>query len=228
MCWPSPWPVSARPTIPGGRAPVIGRSWKPSASFRQCKRRLGKTTPRVHIAYMLLRSGLPELDRLPRALQGLEISQVVISTLDLVAAPELEKESLATVSDPESAEINMRLEELAAAGAQHGLAIHYASRSSQYQRNECPENVLRAAVVSTEGEVSPCVYTNVPTSAGDYYVRGKSYRVQSLFFGNVHDLSFPEIWRLPTYRTFRRSWQRGNLANPCQSCLKLIASHSLP
>ena len=52
-------------------------------SLQEYKRRLGKLTPRVHIAYMLLRSGLADLERLPRALQGLEINQVVISTLDL-------------------------------------------------------------------------------------------------------------------------------------------------
>ena len=102
-------------------------TWRQGTSYRQvleairslqdCKRRMGKDTPRVHIAYMLLRSGLPDLEKLPGELQGLGISQVVISTLDLVAAPELEKESLALVSDHEGAEINRRLEEVAAAGA---------------------------------------------------------------------------------------------------------------
>ena len=98
---------------------------------------------------MLLRSGLADLERLPKELQGLGISQVVISTLDLVAAPELEKESLAIVADPEGAEINYRLEEMVAAGARANLAIHYSKLSFSGQRQECPENVLRAAVVST-------------------------------------------------------------------------------
>jgi hypothetical protein len=70
-------------------------TWRQGTSFRQvletirsfqdCKRRLGKLTPRVHIAYMLLGSGLPDLARLPGTLQGLGMGQVVISTLDLVA-----------------------------------------------------------------------------------------------------------------------------------------------
>ena len=56
-------------------------AWRQGTSFQQvleairslqaCKRRLGKLTPRVHIAYMLLRSGLADLEKLPMALQGL-------------------------------------------------------------------------------------------------------------------------------------------------------------
>ncbi len=65
-------------------------SWRQGTSFQQvleairslqeCKRRLGKVNPQVHIAYMLLRSGLADLERLPLVLRGLEINQVVIST----------------------------------------------------------------------------------------------------------------------------------------------------
>jgi MoaA/NifB/PqqE/SkfB family radical SAM enzyme len=205
--------------------------WRRGTSYRQvleaiqalqeCKRSLGMVTPRVHIAYMLLRAGLPELAKLPEALQGLGLAQVVISTLDLVAGPELAKESLTLGSGPEDAEITRRLEEVAAAGARRGLTIHYADGSAWGEKLACPENVLQAAVLSPAGEVSPCVYTNLPTLTGDYYVRGEPHQVQPLSFGNVHDLSFPEIWRQPAYRQFRRSWRRGELAAPCRSCLKL-------
>lgn len=197
-------------------------------SLQECKRRLRKITPHVHIAYMLLRSGLPDLDRLPRALQGLDISQVVISTLDLVAAPELAKESLAAISPAENTELTRRLEELAAAGARCGLPIHYAGTSFSSPPPLCPENVLRAAVVSTQGEISPCVYTNVPAAAGDYYVRGRPHPIKSLFFGNLNDCSWQEIWRQSAYKNFRRSWQQGNLIGPCRSCLKITAHYSLP
>jgi hypothetical protein len=64
----------------------------------------------------------------------------------------------------------------------------------------------------------------MPTSAGDYYVKGMSHPIQSLFFGNLHDLSLQEIWRLPDYVKFRQSWQRGDLSDACRSCLKLHGS----
>ena len=115
-------------------------TWRPGTSYQKvleaiyslqaCKRRLGKITPRVHIAYMLLRSGLTDLDKLPGELQGLGINQVVISTLDLVAAPELEIESLARMPETESSEISHCLERLAERGARNNLTIYYPDLSA--------------------------------------------------------------------------------------------------
>jgi MoaA/NifB/PqqE/SkfB family radical SAM enzyme len=189
-------------------------------SLQACKRRLGKITPRVHIAYMLLRSGLADLDKLPGELKDSGISQVVISSLDLVGAPELARESLANLSEPERLEVSHCLEQLADKGARDNLAIYYPDLSARGQGKDCPENVLRAAVVSMDGNVSPCVYTNVPTLAGNYHIRGEAYKIQSMFFGNVNDFSLREIWRQPDYRRFRRSWRRGNLSDLCRNCLK--------
>lgn len=191
-------------------------------SLQECKRRLGKSNPRVHIAYMLLRSGLPDVARLPEALQGLGVDQVVISTLDLVAAPELENESLALVAEAEGAEITKRLGELASAGAKCGLSIHYPDVSFHSQKQDCPEHVLRAAVISPAGDVSPCVYTNLPIWAGDYIVKGKPHVFKPLFYGNLNDLSFQEIWGQPDYLGFRNAWQGGIPVGPCRSCLKLL------
>ncbi len=190
-------------------------------SLQDCKRRLGKVNPRVHIAYMLLRSGLKDLDKLPQELKGLGIRQVVISTLDLVAAPELEKESLAGVSETEAIDISQRLVEVADVGAKNDLTIYYPDLLAHNQRRECHENVLGAAVVSMDGDISPCVFTNIPTLAGNYYVRGEAHKIQSRFFGNVRDLSLPEIWRQPDYVSFRRSWKRKNFPHYCRNCLKL-------
>ena len=107
-------------------------------SLQACKRRLGQVNPRVHIAYMLLRSGLSDLDKLPGELQGLGISQVVISTLDLVTAPELEKESLANLIEPEGIEVSHRLEKLADNGARSNLNIHYPHLSIPSPKKRLP------------------------------------------------------------------------------------------
>jgi MoaA/NifB/PqqE/SkfB family radical SAM enzyme len=194
-------------------------------SLQTCKRRLGKDNPRVHIAYMLLRSGIPDLAGLPEAFKGLGISQVVTSTLDLVAAPELERESLALASGAEGLEIMKRLKAVAEAGARSDLVVHYPRRQFSSRRPDCPENVLRAAVISATGDISPCVYTNIPTSAGVFYFKGESHKIRQFFCGNLQKSSFQEIWRQLAYRRFRRSWRGGELANPCQNCLKLPIKH---
>lgn len=185
------------------------------------KRRFGEKKPEVHIAYLLLRSGLQELEQLPGVLQGLGISQVVISTLDLVAAPELEAEALASASAQEGAEIMARLEGLATSAARHGLNLGYSRPAAGPEKPPCPENVLNALVVSAAGEVSPCVFTNVPATGVSQVYRGRQYPLQPLIFGNVHAHSLREIWRQPDYVAFRRSFRPGGLALPCRHCLKL-------
>ncbi len=52
--------------------------------LNKIKKYLGKEQPAVHIAYMLLRSRLDDIERLPLLLQGLAVSQVVVSTLDFI------------------------------------------------------------------------------------------------------------------------------------------------
>ncbi|AEB08401.1 radical SAM protein [Desulfobacca acetoxidans] len=204
--------------------------WRAGAGFQQVReaiaalqdrrRRLGKSTPHVHIAYLLLRSGLGELERLPAALRGLDIGQVVISTLDLVPSPELEEESLAGLSPRESADIIARLQKV----AETGLPVYFPRHPAGVQKAACPENVLRAAVISATGDVSPCVFTNIPATGAVHYLHGRPYPLQPLCFGNVQDVSFREIWRQPTYASFRRSFEAGVLAEPCRHCLKLIGS----
>jgi hypothetical protein len=63
-------------------------------TLNEIKARKGALLPKIHVAYMLLRSGLTDLALLPQALAGLGISQVVVSTLEFVAQPSLARESL--------------------------------------------------------------------------------------------------------------------------------------
>jgi MoaA/NifB/PqqE/SkfB family radical SAM enzyme len=189
-------------------------------SLQACKRRLGSVIPRLHIAYMLLRSGLADLEKLPGELEELGINQVVISTLDLVAAPELAEESLNGVSEAERSKILRFLEKLAEKAARRNLNLYYPDLSLGSSKKTCPENILHSAVISMNGDVSPCVYTNIPTLSGNYFIRGKAHKIQSLFFGNINELSFREIWWRESYSRFRRSWRRGHLNDPCLSCLK--------
>ena len=63
--------------------------------LNRIKGNTGSSRPEIHIAYMLLRSGLDEIERLPILLAGQGIAQVVVSTLDFVPVPEIAREALA-------------------------------------------------------------------------------------------------------------------------------------
>ena len=78
-------------------------------AVRRAKERHGSDSPAVHIAYLLLRSGLEGLPRLPGLIEGTGVQQVVISTLDFVPCRELARQTLRPESLDEYGEIRSRL-----------------------------------------------------------------------------------------------------------------------
>jgi MoaA/NifB/PqqE/SkfB family radical SAM enzyme len=190
--------------------------------LHQAKEKLGRSKPAIHIAYMLLRSGMADLAKLPLVLQGLGVSQVVVSTLDFVARLELEAETVLTEKAGEYRELKALLRELEELAEPFGLKVHYQIKEPGERRLFCPENVQRALFVGSDGSVAPCVFTNLPLAGPvTYAFKGKELPYRRLTFGNLHELSLPAIWRQPAYAQFRRSFFTGNLVSLCQHCFKL-------
>jgi MoaA/NifB/PqqE/SkfB family radical SAM enzyme len=189
--------------------------------LNRAKARAGRGRPQINIAYMLLRSGLDDLEKLPRALAGLGIAEVVVSTLDFVAARELEAESLPGAGPQEYEELSGRLENLAATGRRQGLNISYQLGPPAGRGLLCPEQVQQALVVAADGGVSPCVFTNLPVSGVTYLGKETEVPYRRLVFGNLNEQPLRAIWRQRAYANFRRSFYTGQLALPCRHCRKL-------
>ncbi len=197
--------------------------------------------PEVHLAYMLLRSGLEELAQLPDLASGLGISQVVISTLDFIPTPQLANEAFIPANRAEYGALCHQLDEVIKAGKCFGIDIHYqciaaqemledcspapsrqsdlASFFSPMQPN-CTENIQRSAFISAEGDVSPCVFKHLPIRSPEILSPPAERPYQALQFGNVREQSLGEIWNSAPYRAFRRSHQGGGLPDLCNQCLK--------
>jgi MoaA/NifB/PqqE/SkfB family radical SAM enzyme len=190
-------------------------------TLSRAKEELGRATPVIHVAYMLLRSGLKDLERLPVLLQGSGVSQIVVSTLDFVAANDLESEAIRPTDAGEYEDIRSRLEELVLLGKKCGFEVHFQLHDPGRRRPACTENVQRALVVSADGLVSPCVFTNLPVSGVSQFHKGQEHPYQQLFFGDVNERPLEEIWGQQAYASFRRSFNHGKLAPPCRHCSKL-------
>lgn len=189
-------------------------------ALNRAKARAGSRRPQINIAYLLLRSGLSDLEKLPRALQGLGLAEVVINTLDFVAAGHLLPECLPQ-SLEEEAELEARLQDLAQEAKGYGTHLSWRLRPPGERALLCPENVQRSLVVSADGEVSPCVFTNLPVSGANYLAHGVEVPYRRLVFGNINERPLGAIWRQPAYANFRRSFYTGKLAPPCRNCRKL-------
>ncbi|MFZ5981470.1 MAG: radical SAM/SPASM domain-containing protein [Candidatus Zixiibacteriota bacterium] len=184
------------------------------------KEKRGIKYPEIHIAYLLLKSGLEELDKLPALLSKKNVAQVVISTLDFVPSPELTCEKIA----PETVEaynllaerLNLLTDEL----ARENTALHYHLQHPDYPFTECTENIKRSFFVAVDGAVSPCVFLNLPVENTLYVVSERENPYCRVIFGNVNCKTPAKIWKDKKYRKFRESFFTGHIPECCISCPK--------
>jgi MoaA/NifB/PqqE/SkfB family radical SAM enzyme len=187
----------------------------------EIKARKGASLPKVHVAYMLLSSALDDLALLPQALEGLGVSQVVVSTLNFVASPSLARESFTFATKEEYQEAAAELDEVADRARRRGLEIHGQLTRSGDRPHFCLENITRALCLAADGAVAPCVFLNLPVEAETYMGREGEDLYRRFCFGVVEsDQSLLKIWRNPDYRQFRRVWAKGNTPPACHGCLK--------
>ncbi len=189
--------------------------------LHQAKNRQGVRSPAIHIAYMLLRSNIDEIERLPDFFANLGVDQVVVSSLSLVTRPELANEAILAETREHWAELTENLQQIQETAAQKGVDMHFQLVSPFVSPKPCDENVKHALVVGADGNVSPCVMTNIPVKEETtYYFDQMPYPLPHLSFGNILDHPLNEIWRRPDYRNFRRKFATPGLPTICRRCYK--------
>ena len=188
------------------------------------KKRLGSSLPEIHVAYIWLRSQFDAVKKLPALLEGMGVSQVVVSTLDFVPSSNLAAEAIQARDKDEEAFLSDIISEVVKDGRQRGLDIHCRLVTRHRPPGICTENVTRSFFVSSQGIVSPCVFRNLPILENGGPNGLNLYSPQRLTFGDVRDESLSGIWRKKDYRAFRRNHAKGRGKNPCGNCAKLFCS----
>lgn len=188
---------------------------------RQIRQSRQSDTPAVHIAYMLLRSGLKDLDGLPRLMADHGVSEAVVSVLDFEPGISLSQEVLSPQTGQARQALADRLTALQKAGADLGVTIHTPGFASEDgEGTVCSENIGRATFIAADGVVSPCVYTNLPVDDVGYVRQGQAVPYRRMTFGNVTGQLLPVIWRTKAYAGFRDSLAAGRPVGICRDCPK--------
>jgi MoaA/NifB/PqqE/SkfB family radical SAM enzyme len=188
---------------------------------RRIKEERQTSTPSVHIAYMLLGSGLGDLPALPRLMADHGVEQAVVSVLDFEPGIELSPEVLAPKSVQEQKDLEALLSRVKSSAADLGLTIHTPDFNPEESSGRpCAENSARALFVAADGEISPCVYANLPVAQGVCVRHGHSVPYQRMTFGNVNDLMVPVLWRGEAYARFREDLAADRPAPLCRYCPK--------
>lgn len=189
--------------------------------IHRAKDKYAAVTPVVHIAYMLLRSGLDKLERLAEFLKNTGADQTVVSSLSFVVNPAMEAESILASEEKDYLELKDRLLQVRNESAALGVNVHFHLVSPVKKRFSCSENITRAVVIGSDGSVSPCVMKQIPAQGENYYYsEAQRHRLQNLSFGNIQNAPLNTIWHQHNYRQFIHDFRNGEGPAVCESCLK--------
>lgn len=181
------------------------------ANLAEAKRRLGKSEPQLHLAYLLLPGIVESLAGLPPLLAELGIAAAVVSTLDYLPHPSLHNQTFEALDPRQIEETAALLAHTASEAERLGSQLYYHFPRARGEGRGCLENSARSLFIAADGTLSPCVFTNAPGPADDPRRR---------VFGNVTTMEPLAIWQSPAYRAFRRDLAEGRPQAPCLGCRK--------
>lgn len=162
----------------------------------------------IHLAYLMLADRIEAVNMLPELMDRLDVEMAVISTLDYLAVPEHRTLAFYPGDTEKLKRAAAILSAAARKAAEYGRIIHYELPGAEPSRHGCRENTGRTLYVDAEGQISPCIYLNVP---------GARTR---MVFGNSLAKNSLEIWRQDDFRSFRGNLLKGKPEDVCRNCPK--------
>ncbi len=177
--------------------------------------------PRIHLAYMLLRSGLESIEHLPGLVERSGADEVVVSTLGLAFTPELARE--AVVADGEQAleEVRARLSRVEEEVEARGARLNFRILSPLASPGTCADNPARGVFVGADGRVHPCVALGLPVEGPvEHFPWGERAVVWPRTLGDLRHETLDGIWSKAESRDFRRSVRSSSPPSGCVACPK--------
>lgn len=172
--------------------------------LQEKKAQLESDLPQLHLVYLLLKDNIRETPKLIQLAGELKIPQVILIHLTHVAnAWQNEQRVFGTSHSDDWEKI---LQETGALAKQKKISL---SRPSLSFRDAplCSENPLRNLYISTEGDVSPCVYLNPPLpSPFKRIFRDREVSQEKVQWGNLLRSPLSSVWDSPSYQGFRQRW----------------------
>ncbi len=179
------------------------------------KRETGSAAPDVNIAYMLLTSGLDDVERIPEPFARRGVKDIVVSTLYHIADPSLAGEAVFPQTEREYQALNRRLAVAARRAEEMEMELHFRLPRPGRPPGLCVENVQAALVVTVDGEVTPCMLGSFAEDGNRRPGEG------SLIFGDLTRETLADIWWKKAYVEFRRSFWDARPPAQCLACTQL-------
>lgn len=173
---------------------------------------------------MMFKDNLDELSEGVRLAEKLGADGIVATNLDYVGHAVMDELKAFSCGEAPGSPINEINE---AESLAERLGVNFVAFPLEKGRaGLCSEDPLNNLYVSEDGEVSPCVYLNLPMGEIPRIFCGERAVTPRLGFGNVNEKGLMEIWNGEGYASFRsqvkdiKSGGAAALPEPCRTCYK--------
>jgi len=102
-----------------------------------------------------------------------------------------------------------------------GVRVHVHSEfplTTEKIARHCLATPLDSVYFSYEGRIAPCCHFGHHVSR---FFDGRSYPPASLFYGDIREQSFEEVWNDPSFRSFRQGFRTSRYPDKCETCYLL-------
>ncbi len=199
----------------------VQRIFRAIDAINRRKNQTGSEWPRIHIAYLLFPHDIVRLNKIVMTFRRLGAQQLVLNSLSFAPAREFDSETR-LVSDRKTCRaLKKTLFYQMEISMVEGLEVCYNIASPAKSKKTCSENVQTTLFVGSNGDISPCVFTQLPLrEEPEYYFHGQPVPFNRMLFGNVKREPLEQVWSDRGYRDFRTSFKKKRLSGNCRTCYK--------
>lgn len=173
---------------------------------RAVKRERGLERPRTHAVYLMMRANIHEMPGLPDVARRMGVAEIVLTNLIAVADSWQDEQRVFGCGGEEA--FGEVVEETLRRAREIELSVRMAPLTPRVTA-VCEEDPLRNAFVTSEGDLTPCVYLCPPVSPElPRRFCGRECLSRRVRFGNLLREPLDAIWENPEYRAFRERFER--------------------
>ena len=199
----------------------FGTVWRNIEGLSKLREREKSPYPTISAHFLLMKSNVRELSDFVQMAADVGADEVVVKHVALFCRPGYENEVLYTGffehvrpdEDLRDESVKKAVEKARAAGIPfRKIGVDHAEPVAG-----CFGGAITRPFVAVDGYVSPCCVLahEAPRLKRD----GTTGPASMLFFGNIHENTLEEIWKLPEYVEFRSALKRGDPPPQCRNCL---------
>ena len=165
---------------------------------------------RVVASYIMTRQNAREVPEFVRLCEAMGIDEIMLDNLTYTPTEECSASKAFHMPVEKQENRNQRyLEEGRDLARRAGIRL-FAYGLECRELATCPEDPARSMFVNVEGEVSPCVFTNLPKrdSMIQRCFGGRPASIEKVVFGNAGVEGLDRAWYGDGYRRFREAFER--------------------